>query len=429
MLLDDEHALATQIANAWDGPPRLFKNALSAPLFTPAEFIQALSTTAQAMASGRKEPFGRANLAGRSPAIHELLAFFPGPDIRSFEQYEAQVGQAFPGSEFSVILDKVDIALPSIRRKLTPTLHGLFGRVGYPARGIHSCIYAGTYSSTPFGIHMDDCHVLMATGIGTKKMAFWPRAYFEHRAELVQAGSPAHAGEALAALLADATILEVGPEDLLYWPAGEWHVAVNDSGRFCASLSIGIYHKGDTSEILKKAVVLPSGPVANSDHKALDALDLDGLSAASAAGGGMSSPERLRRMWDALSADINAPHAAELAFAAHTLGIRTSAGFGPLPQHGVGEQAGEHDCDAQAVVDEDRHGLDWTTVGDKLLACAHGQVLVFDRNTQAVAALLAGVKQGTPTRVADFAALVPDDAHSPLRAFLANLRPGAAIVE
>ncbi|MBX9399685.1 hypothetical protein K4L06_00070 [Lysobacter sp. BMK333-48F3] len=423
MPLDDERSLAEQIAAAWGGPPRLLKNALAAPLFTPAEFIQALSTTAQAMAEGRKEPFGRANLAGRSPAIHELMAFFPAPDVRSFEQYQAQVGRAFPGAEFSVILDKVDVALPSIRRKLTPALHGLFDRVGYPARGIHSCIYAGTYSSTPFGIHMDDCHVLMATGIGSKQMAFWPRAHFEHRAELVRAGSPAHAGEPLAALLAEATILEVGPHDLLYWPAGEWHVAVNDSGQFCASLSIGIYHKGDTVEILRKAVALPPAPAANSDHRALDALDLDGLSAASAAGAGTASPERLRHMWDELREAMEAPHAAELAFAAHALGIRTSAGFGPLP-----DPAGEPVCDDEdGLVGAPHRALDWTAIGDKLLACAHGRVFAFQAHAQQASALLARVQGGETVRVAEFAALVPAQAQPALRAFLAHLRSDAAV--
>lgn len=416
MSLDDAQALASQIANAWGGPPRLFKDALDSALFTPAEFIGALSTTAQAMAEGRKEPFGRANLAGRSPAIHELLAFFPAPEVRSFEQYQAQVGRAFPDTEFSVILDKVDVALPSIRAKLTPILHGLFAEVGYPARGIHSCIYAGTYSSTPFGIHMDDCHVLMATGIGAKKMAFWPREYFEHRAQMVAPGSPAHAGEALAALLADATILEVGPRDLLYWPAGEWHVAVNDSGEFCASLSIGIYHRGDTAEILKKAVVLPSSPVANSDHKALDALDLNGLSVASSDGARATAPQRLHDLWQAMHAELGAAHAVETAFASHTLGIRTSAGFGPGPAF-----AGEPPADHDLVDGADRHGLDWTVIGDRLLACAHGQVFVFDTRAQQASALLTRVRQGEPVRVAEFAELVPAGAQPGLRAFLAEL--------
>ena len=268
---------AGELASAWGGAPRVFRDILEQPIFTATEFFQALASTAQSMASGRSEPYGRANLNGRAPAIHELMSFFPEPETRTLEQYAAQIGRAFPGEEFSIILDRIDIALPEVRTKLTPFLHALFERIGYPVGGIHSCIYAGTYSSTPFGIHIDDCDVLTSSGVGSKKMAFWPREYFEHREEMVMAGSKAHAGVELEALLQEALILEIGPTDLLYWPAGYWHVGVNDTDQFRASLSVGIHHKGSTAGILRKNVPLPFVAPANTNHQALDSLDMQGF--------------------------------------------------------------------------------------------------------------------------------------------------------
>jgi hypothetical protein len=312
-----------------------------------------------------------------------------------------------------VILDKVDIALPTIRHKLTPLLHALFERVGYPVRGIHSCIYAGTYSTTPFGIHMDDCHVLMASGIGTKKMAFWPREYFEHRGELVKPGSPAHAGKELDALLADARILEIGPYDLLYWPAGYWHVAVNDTDQFRASLSVGIYHRGDTAEVLKKYIPMPPTAVANSNHRALDSLDLDGFDMPASAG----VPERFDRMWETLRAQIGAEGAAQIAYISHVLSMTTSAGFGPLPEV---EDASL--CDDALIAVGDTRSLQWRAVGGKVVAAGNGQVFTFDERSDALDAWLQSAKQGEAVRVADVLSLVCSEHSQGLRAFLANAR-------
>lgn len=425
MLTGDDAAFADQWATAWGGAPRVFRDVLREPAFSPMQFLQALSRTAQAMVDCKREPVGRATLDGRAPAIHELMGFFPAPNVTGFEQYVAQVGSLFPGADFSVILDRVEIVLPELRQRLEPLLHGLFERVGYPVRGIHSCIYAGSYGTTPFGIHMDDCHVLMATGIGSKKVAFWPREYFEHREYMVMPGSQAHAGAALEALLQDATLLEIGPHDLMYWPAGAWHLAINDSRDFRASLSIGIYHRGENAEILRKQVALPPVQVANSNHRSLDALDLDGF--ASTGDEAASMTPRFEAMWDALRAAMDAKNAAAEAYATHALTMLSSAGFGPLPSTSAGVVPEHHAlADDTPLRLDDRRALRWHVLDDRVVAAAHGHVFVFRDAPTAVDDILRRLARGAPATVGELRALIAPEHAGAMQAFLVNGRLSVA---
>lgn len=407
----DDAAFADQLEKAWGAGPSVFRDVLEVPVFSSSQFMQALGGTAQAMIEGKREPVGRASLNGRTPAIHELMGFFPTPDVVDVEGYVVQVGRQFPDADFSVILDKVEIVLPELRRRLEPVLHSLFKRIGYPVRGIHTCVYAGTYGTTPFGIHMDDCHVLMASGIGSKTMAFWPREYFEHREHMVMPGSPAHAGASLDALLRDATVMEIGPHDLLYWPAGAWHLAINDTREFRASLSIGIYHSGENAEILRKQVALPPVQVANSNHRALDALDLHGLDADAA-----TLTPRFQALWDALRSELDARNAAAQAFATHALTMLSSAGFGPAPRI----EAPPEFPDETALRIDSAHSLRWQILDDRIVAAANGHVFVFAKGT--VDAVFGRLLRGESVAVGDLRALVPLDRVAALDEFLVHGR-------
>ena len=103
----------------------------------------------------------------------------------------SRIRRAHPQDEIGIVLDNCEKHVPAMRDRLIPALHYLFSRVGYPARRNHLCLYAGTYRSTPFGIHRDDCHVVMFSGVGKKAMAFWPRPYFDQKKDLFVGGKVA----------------------------------------------------------------------------------------------------------------------------------------------------------------------------------------------------------------------------------------------
>lgn len=416
-LTKDDEKQASDIGEVWGKRPRIFKNVLENHVFESSDFFDALVATANAMSNGLPEPYGRANVNGRLAANHEIPLFFPEPATATFEQYETQVERSFSGQEYSVILDKVDAALPEMRTRISPLLHHLFDRVGYPVRGIHSCIYAGNYGSTPFGIHVDDCHVLMASSIGAKKMAFWPREYFEQREDVMLPGSMAHISHHADAFLKDAEIFELEPNDLLYWPPGYWHVGISDSGKFHASLSVGIYHQGDVAEVFRKYVPLPPVAPPNSGHRALDSLDLAGLRVEKTPAYENSVPKRFGELWDGLRSCLNLEHAAEAAFMSHSLSMATSAGFGPLGKLPPGPIVPE-----AAIAIDTEGSRRWTKIGNLAIVSAHGLTFTFHDHADDVIASLSGVERHTPMNASDLLDRVPEERKEELWAFMVNGR-------
>lgn len=411
MLTVDDEELANEISNVWGTTPHVIRNILPEPIFRSSDLFRGLHVTAQAMSQGAFEPTGRIGINGRDAATQEIISFFPGPATQSFEQYEAQILQSFPGESFSIILDKIDVALPDIRKRVTPFLHKLFGKVGYPAREIHSCIYAGNYKSTPFGIHMDDCHVLMTAGVGKKSMAFWPRSRFEGQEDLMVPGSQAHVRSAVSDHIQDALIIEFGPRDLLYWPAGYWHVGVSTNDNFHAALSLGIYHKGSAASILRKYFPLPAVVKPNSGLKALDTLDLNGLMLPESREGMISSiPNNFMRMWEDVKREINGQNKAELAFLSHALGSRTSAGFGPIAV------SGEHALTADSIISiESAQSIEWVKLeSGQLLVSMHGAIELFDANVEEMERLFDQLKRLEPLVINQILRLVPAERHPSL---------------
>ncbi len=415
MLTLDDAGMAEDLARVWNRRPHVFRNALLGPVFQAADFFSGVVATAESMLNGRPVPSGRLALNGKTTTIDEAISFVPLPSTQSFEEYEEQIRTAFRGKEFSIVLDKVDVALPNIRRRVSPFLHSVFDKVGYPVRGIHSCVYAGNYAATPFGIHMDDCHVLMAAGIGRKSMAFWPRDYFEHRRDLMNPGAMAHIKAKVSDFLHDAVVHEIGPYDLLYWPAGYWHVGVSDAKDFHAALSIGIYHKGDAAGIVKEAVALPPVAPANSGLPNYDTLDMEGLRLsghamidADAAAG------KFTQMWNSLRAGMLAENAAHIAYTKHALSTVTSVGFGPAPD----VEAGPIRDDVPLAIDDARF-LAWKQSGATTLVGANGRVFAFDAHQASVESVFERIKRGDNALSHEVLALAPDRA-AELWAFMAS---------
>lgn len=326
--------LVERVAAQWGKGPDVFRDALSDVMFTEREFMAGLVATADEYllhrafrVSPTTRP-GRAFLGTVPVEPPQLRAIAPRDGSETCPEYVQRMRRTHPNEDFSIVLDDCETHLPIVRERLTPFLHGLFARVGYPARGNHACVYAGTYRKTAFGIHRDDCHVLMFCGIGRKQMAFWPRGYFESRPDLMVGG-------ALQAPVRDhiahATVLDIGPQDVLYWPAADWHVGVSETDEFHAALSMGIYHHGSNAERFLALECLPTSKTrAAARHEAMDVHGLPlrsngTLRAEDLATTGLSGFfEQWRRVRD----ELNKPGEAEYRALEFVLTAMSSAGFG-----------------------------------------------------------------------------------------------------
>lgn len=386
--------IGVELAKAWNGGPRLFEGILDSPIFEATDFHRALQATTSAMATGIAEPSGRWGINGREASPSEVQSFLPDNRSESFETYESRLRSTFPGDEFHIIIDGIDSASPALRDKLTPLLHSLFSRVGYPVRGIHSCIYAGNYRSTPFGVHVDDCHVVMACGIGRKRMAFWPTEYFADRSDLL---APA-AGNMLIVdareHLEHATILEIGPHDILYWPAGVWHTALSDNDAFHAALSVGIYHRGSSTNLVRQTIPLPRRVPMNTGLNAFAAMDMNGFSLGPSASALDLVPALYMQAWCDVRDQVMQEAAAVRFFLQKMFSMVSSAGFGTPPASVIDEQANMVRCPHPPA-------LTWQRLHNgTLLVAFNGSTVILVEAGPSLEAALGELKNGSALPIA-----------------------------
>lgn len=322
-------SFADSLAAQWNRGPRVFRNALLTPLFDAVDFMTVMRGAGREYVADplARVPPARVYLKSEMAAPQHRAPFIPRRD-ETCEQYVGRLVATFPGVPFGIVVDNCEKHFPPMREALVPVLHHLFQTAFYPARRNHLCVYAGNYRSTPFGIHRDECHVIMFCGVGKKSMAFWPPTYFDDKPKVVAGGK---VKAPVQDFIGDATVLEIGPLDALYWSADDWHVAVADTDDFQAALSVGIYHHGTSSELIGGLDFV----AASTKHPGR--LDVEGLPVPA---DGTLSLDTLRRTqmsgfferWARLREQLSAPGEDDRRALEFALRMMSSAGYGGLRQ-------------------------------------------------------------------------------------------------
>ena len=323
--------IAEQLAAVWDTGPAVLRGALTAPLFSSREYLTGILGTARDFAADPKNRFGRVFVRGEVVTPEQLPAFLPSGPSEDIEEYVGRVARAH--DDFAVILNACERYIPAIRATFVPLLHGLFSRVGYPVQSSLACIYSGTYQTSPFGIHTDPCHVLMSCGLGSKTMAFWPRSHFDSmKSSFYDNKVPARVADHLAA----ATVMQISPGDLLYWPANTWHVGISETLDFHASVSLGLYHRASRNGLFLSQDFMPTRPFALPQVEQYDSLDLTGLGPSLLSRGSLSIDDvraaplgGFLEIWHRVAAELNKAEEAEYRALKTVLMSLSSAGFGP----------------------------------------------------------------------------------------------------
>ena len=142
--------------------------------------------------------------------------------------------------EFTLSAHNCHAFLPELQLQLMPFLGPLFAKRGFPSNGVNLMVFGGKYRVTPAGLHNDPCDIFLAPVIGGKRLYTWPWQHFDGNAgceipiNITSRRIDAPWREHLKA----ASLLEPSAGDLLYFPAGCWHV--NDYGTPQRSFSFGV---------------------------------------------------------------------------------------------------------------------------------------------------------------------------------------------
>jgi hypothetical protein len=397
-----------QLADAWGAGPRVFRDVLSSPVFAPRDIMDSILGATADYAADANTRYARVFVGSNIIKPEQVPLFLPASASESCDEYVRRITAVHP--DFSFIVSACEKYSPAIRERFVPLLHGLFSRVGYPVRAHLGCLYMGTYKTTPFGIHTDQCHVVMCCGVGKKTMAFWPRSYFEPMSMLFIDNK---VRVPVADHLDRATVIEIGPRDVLYWPANTWHVGVTETDDFHAALSLGIYHRMSSARLFTNLDFLPSRTeLLLPEVEQYDRFDLDGFGRSITSQGRVSASQLFAtpmvaffEQWNRVREALDKPEEAEYRALQFVLTSLSSAGFG-VPRTGPArERARLEGAVLQCPVAE---ALVVSFVRAGLLVGANGSLFFYVDHLAAIDALIADLRLGAPRRYDDLLATAGD---------------------
>ncbi len=157
---------------------------------------------------------------------------------RALAGYLSRLRSELKGRRVGLVINNLQLASFELWSQLGDLLSGLYRAGPMPAYGVEAGLFLGNYETTPFGVHQDRVGVIMLMLAGDKRMRIWPPRALSTAD--VQQGRCARAP-----LLACAATLSATEGDIVYWPAGFWHVG--ESLGFSASLNLSLGTHGGTA--------------------------------------------------------------------------------------------------------------------------------------------------------------------------------------
>ncbi|MDX3748232.1 JmjC domain-containing protein [Streptomyces sp. AK08-02] len=243
--VETEFSWGTFVERYWDRSPVLFRS-LS---LSPAPF--AAGEVFRAAVDGSRS----ARLDGRMPSHMQFMVervqrdisddLLPTREDGSFDAYDARLAARLDGRRHALVVNSFhtfDAALWSRERAF---FAGLWDVVGLPLTGAITTLFHGTYEHSPVGVHKDRFATFMFGLRGRKRMRFWPRKPWNEPVS-TKVDYADHSGESFTA--------DVGPGDLLYWPADYYHVGESATAAPATSVNVGVpreeHHVGYELEAL-----------------------------------------------------------------------------------------------------------------------------------------------------------------------------------
>ena len=239
----------TFLTEYWEKKPGVFKGVITEPLLTGGDVLEALRHSAEELVGGLDNPTQasahtiRLYIDGLQAQYPHYMKFFPEGD--SLEEYLDVVSRRLEGRSFGIVLNELQLHFQPALPRLVDFLRPLLAHSQIPSGYVESAVFMGTYPLTPFGIHNDVGNDVLTFSVqGRKRFLLWPPGYFEENpvGRFLEPDPAQYIG--------DAIDLEVGPNDMMYWPPSWYHVAYNTTAEAHATISVGFWR----NTVLSRAV-------------------------------------------------------------------------------------------------------------------------------------------------------------------------------
>ena len=306
--------------------------------------------------------------SGSRPVGFRLDAHLPAPG-EGLAAWEARLAAGPGGPQIGMVIEDAQSLGGALWARAVGVVRQIAARRGLPAGGCHAELFISNTQRSFFGVHKDSLETLTLVVRGRKRFLVWPFAVFADH-EAVGAKGP----EAQINLPADldlepyrdqATVLEGGPGDLLFWPASHWHVAEAAAPGFVSTMTVAFF----------PSPARAAGCPFRISNEAITRFGADGFSPAWApyadpgrAGGAAAVAGQLDQTLRALLADPTV----ERARAEFGLSFATGWGFRRVPEEGPAEEISLQD----AVITDADHPLQWASPDEAGFPMSvHGLVL------------------------------------------------------
>ncbi|MGW2771952.1 JmjC domain-containing protein [Streptomyces olivaceoviridis] len=325
LAVEEEFSWSTLMERYWNRRPVLFRSVAPVPFTAPEVFRAAVRGCAPGTADAPVPP--NVQFTVDTVQRDDAEGVLPAGGDGAFDAYDARLAARLDDRRYALVVNgfhAFDAALWSRERAFFAPL---WQTAGLPLTGAITTLFHGTYEHSPVGVHKDRFATFLFGLRGRKRMRFWPRRPWDE---------PVSTKTDYARHIAASVPAEVGPGELLYWPADYYHVGESATAAPATSVNVGIprdeHHTGYELEDL----LADLDPARLAGRGGLDTLlgTTDApLTAPGPATGGVLAPTLPEALTTAARAlyDFADPVAMRRRVAVLSLRRWTAGGFEPVP--------------------------------------------------------------------------------------------------
>ncbi|WNZ09943.1 JmjC domain-containing protein [Streptomyces sp. 11x1] len=382
----------------WDRAPVLFRG-LSPTPFEVSEVFRAAVQAGSCVGPEERVP-PHAQLTVERVQRDTADGLLPTAEDGGFDGYDTRLAARLGASRYALVVNDFhafDAALWSRERTFYA---GLWEAVGLPVTGAITTLFHGTYEHSPVGVHKDRFATFMFGLRGRKRMRFWPRRPWDE-AVSTKVDYTGHLPGSFSA--------DVGPGDLLYWPADYYHVGESATTSPATSVNVGVPRDEHHAGYEVEALIADLDPTRLTGRGSLDTLlhvPEAEVGAPGPGADGLLSPVLPEALGGAVRALAAFARPERTGPRVTTVSLRhwTSGGFAPAPAAAAPLPLA--DADRLRTVPGAR--VLWAPDGDDRTLCtANGLQTRTPLGPGALTAVTRALAGPDPVRVADVLSLVP----------------------
>ena len=230
----------------WEREPGIFRKPFPVPLLSAEETFRCLVAGRQRVLRGAGGPPPFRFYVGNRLLQSDLAPFEPTAADGSIETYIERLQGLVGDDRFGLTANEFHCGDEAIAKRLRSLLRPIYEKRGIGPHFAESFCFMGNYPVSPFGVHIDSASNLTYIVRGKKRYRLFARSVLDDAKEV-------HSTSKYGPYLDRATTLEAEAGDLVYWPAGTWHVAEHATTDVAVSVGLVVYMVRQPYELLTTA--------------------------------------------------------------------------------------------------------------------------------------------------------------------------------